>query len=80
MKTLKQWCELVSLADFTMVSGRSRVVVKIGQVFVITNSQTEQAYKGLYCIGRKKNARAGIGYYISPELLASYFCTPEEKL
>ena len=67
MKTYKIFSEAVAMGDFVMTIRRSRVRVKIGDIFVHTVNERLQLADGGYTIARKKGAKMGVGYFILPE-------------
>lgn len=73
MKTHRQMTVCISLGEFNLVAGRSRISVKKGDRFAIVNSQTDQINTGAYEICREKKAVVGGGKYIFPSLFDKNF-------
>lgn len=73
MRLYPQMTTAIAIGDFTMISGRSRLKVRIGDSFTITNSMVDQGSTAAYQITRSKGAKVGQGYYIFPSIFDAKF-------
>lgn len=79
--TLKQWTILEAKADFKLTPPKSNdprvktraIVIRKGQQFNITNSQTDQTTRGIVMIDRKGKGHLGIGYPFTAEQILALF-------